>query len=198
MTREICFALSSNDGAAVSAAKELLLRGAVPDPSGITVDTPLDELLSLAANLQAELIELQRGEDDQSAVRNATPKSQTPSLHTGPNLSHPSHSGSADPAPTSTAPEVAGWVRPTIPDSRPGSEFDAPRPSAPEPEPTSPSRPAPAPVLYVYNRLVTEKDVRRCMEDSGDLAAYDLGRITKAEAYRRTLNWVRSAMEMRR
>jgi hypothetical protein len=53
-----------------------------------------------------------------------------------------------------------------------------------------------APVLYVYNRLVTEDDVRRCMEDSGDLAAYESGRIRKSEAYRHTAAWIRNSMEL--
>jgi hypothetical protein len=53
-----------------------------------------------------------------------------------------------------------------------------------------------APVIHVYNRLVTERDVRRCMEDSGDLAKYEAGQITKSDAYRMTANWLRQLMEM--
>jgi hypothetical protein len=62
---------------------------------------------------------------------------------------------------------------------------------------TSMPNPPGAPVIRVYNRLVREGDVRRCMADSGDLAKYEAGRITKAEAYRTTANWLRNAMEMR-
>jgi hypothetical protein len=49
--------------------------------------------------------------------------------------------------------------------------------------------------IYVYNRRVTEEDVRRCMDDSGDLARYDAGRISQEDAYRATAAWLRNLRE---
>ncbi len=55
-----------------------------------------------------------------------------------------------------------------------------------------------APTIYVYNRLVREADVRQCMEDSGDLANYESGRISKRRAFEITAAWIKGRMEFPR
>lgn len=69
-----------------------------------------------------------------------------------------------------------------------------PRSSASDqPEPKPPTDPTPE--VYVYGRLVTEEQVRHCMADFGDLAAYESGRISKREAYEQTRNFLKNSME---
>lgn len=62
-------------------------------------------------------------------------------------------------------------------------------------QPTIPDLP---PVIYVYGKRVREHHVRQCMDDMGDLARYEAGRISTADAYRMTANWLRQLMEMPR
>jgi hypothetical protein len=102
-----------------------------------------------------------------SALPKVTVGAQIPSLHSSPKFT----------------PDAQ-----TAPTPKP-----ADRPSTPEPQPTE-APIEPTPVLYVYNHLVTADDVERCYADSGELADWKSGKVSKAEAYGVTANWLRNAM----
>ena len=58
----------------------------------------------------------------------------------------------------------------------------------------------PPPRIFVYGRLVTERDVRANLRDLGDqaVADYETGKMSPEEAYRSTAAWLRNQMQFPR
>lgn len=154
-------------------------------------EATLEEMKATVVSMESEvcwlkdaIIDLQAGDADR-AVRDEGQASRLPTLPT------PTSSESPVDGSTSAVPTVAGAQTSGSRDLSPAPDSRASlAPRAVVSPPTE--RP---PAIHVYNRRVTEADVRRCLADSGDLAAYDNGRISKLDAYRQTANWLRNSVE---
>lgn len=154
----------------------------------VEVETLIDATMALIEHEH----EVQREREtrlDQSAVPETHATPGLPTLTTRANSDFPAN-GSG-----STVPTVAGEHRPPAPIPNPARYSDGSlRPSSPASRPDSDAEPEP--VLYAYGKRITESDVTACLRDSGDIEAYQAGRISKARAYEMTRRWLRQLMEM--
>ena len=155
----------------------------------VEVETLIDATMALIEHEH----EVQREREtrlDQSAVPETHATPGLPTLTTRANSDFPAN-GSG-----STVPTVAGKHRAPDPIPTPARYSSGSlRPSSPASRPDSDAEPEP--VLYAYGKRITESDVTACLRDSGDIEAYQAGRISKERAYEMTRRWLRQLMEMR-
>lgn len=165
----------------------------------------LRELADYANRLADEEEALRAGYEPQFTHRDQPSSRDLPTLDTRPVPNAGGNTDNTASRPTTSTAPAARSVMITsgpIPIPRPDSVRPPAAPPVAASRPVSAAPPATeddgTPVIYVYNRRVTEADVRRCLRDSGDLPDYDAGRIPKVTAFRLAATWIRNAMEMPR